>query len=167
MSTVPVHVTSTVRRQKAVLPHQPQHAVLAHSVVSSSKTCPYLTMSFTQKWARSKHLSDRLQKLVVAPPGTRTSYLHRPLRDPLGCQPRIHGRTWHPIRFTHQRHRVDPATRRAHPRPGFNNFLSSSPYPLFSSRPSTSSSFIIVSPSLARVRVSSFSTGSPLLRFKP
>ena len=67
----------------------------------------------------------------------------------------IHARPRDPPRLAHHRQRVGPVRRRTHPSKRFKSFLSSSLYPLFSRSSACNSIRIVISPSFARVRISS------------
>ena len=162
MAPVPTRVLSApYGGQQPILPHQPQHAVLAHTDPLGSQTGPDLPVAFAQEVALLQHLSDLLHQLLVAQLRLRSALLQpcRPVAL-FSISGRVDRRAPHPPDLADHRQRVEPPCPRTHPRPRFKSFSSSSPYPLFSRSSLASSSRIVNSPSFARVRVSSRSLAS-------
>ncbi len=159
---------ASYRGQQPILPHQPEHAVLAHMDPLRPQARPHLSMTLAQEVALLQHLSDLLYQLLVAQLRLRSSFLRlcRPLAL-FSIPGRIDRRAPHPPGLADHRQRVGPPGPRTHSRPRFKSVRSSSPYPLFSRSSLASSSRIVNSPSFAWVRVSSRSPGSRPRRLSP
>src|SRR5262245_46619607 len=152
-------------RQQFMLAHQPQDPLATDGQTPMREPRPDLPVTLAVERTRTEDGADPRHELGVGPAGLRAPLRRRARRRrrPLG---RVHARAGHPEHLTDERHGIASARPRADMRPHPLRLFHSSVRPLFSIRYSASSSRIVNSPTLARARVSSRSSGS-LRLFSP
>ena len=168
VAPVSSRVPAAHRRQQPVLPHQPQHAVLAHSDPFRPQAGSHLPVPLTQEVALPEHLADLLDQGLIAQLRLRPPLPGLPnLRAQPSSPHPVYRRTRHPPHLADHRQRVASSRPQTHSLPRLKSFLSSCPNPLFSRSSAASSIRIVISPNFARVRISSRSAPSPLRLFSP
>ena len=158
VAPVPAGPPPPHRRQQPVLPHQAEHPVLARPDPLGRKPRLHLAVALAEERTRLQHRPDLPQQLLVAQCRLRAPLPQLPAigrRWPALLRPqRIHARTRDPPSLAHHRQRVRPLRRRTHPSKRLKASAARPRTPFFREA-ACNSTRIVISPSFARVRISS------------